>query len=134
MAFTETQKVKIRYYLGWGSRFAQADSALESAIAAIEGDETEAQTHVSTLITDLDVIYNNLKSCHNGSRIKADVAGSIKINRLEIRQLRDEGKRLAQSLASFMNVTPRHNVFSSGRYRYGPEFGGALPPGYMPHG
>ena len=55
MAFTETEKAKIRLYAGWSERFLQSDSALERALAAVD-NRPEAQVLIRGFVVDADAI------------------------------------------------------------------------------
>ncbi len=129
MAFTEPEKVKIRFYLGWSARFHQFDSSLEQAISAVEAEaDTEAFVRDDLLVA-LDDVRTKLTDAH--SRLKALKVGSIDLPKAnEVMLLRAEGARHANSLAATMGVSVRHNIFGSSRYRSFATHGG----GYFKHG
>lgn len=103
MAFTGTEMSEIRRLLGWQARFAQFDSALERAFAAIGGggfpdEENQARTllgKIQTIETEID---------GSRSRFKADQVGSIKLNRSEVRQLVERGESYIGQLARVFGV------------------------------
>lgn len=135
MAFTEAQKVKIRYYLGWGDRFRQSDSALEQAMLAVEQNSDTVDFIVDELIVDLEAITESLVDARK--RLKAAKVGSITLPMAnEIAMLRSEGRRLANSLASTLSVETRQDVFSGTRNVNAVGYGhtGRGPGNYYPHG
>lgn len=133
MAFTEPEKVKIRYYLGWGDRFRQTNSALEQAILAVENNSDTVDYITDTLLADLDSIITSLVDARK--RLKAAKVGSIALPMAnEIAMLRSEGRRLAQSLAATLNVQTNHDVFSSARNTNAVGWGTGSPGSYYPHG
>lgn len=129
MAFTEAQRVKIRFYLGWSARFHQFDSRLEQAMNAVDADGSgETELQVEAVLTSLDAVTASLTAAHD--RLKALAVGSIKLSgNGEINALRSEGRRHAGSLASTLGVEVRHDVFGSGRYRSFATHAGLVPGG-----
>lgn len=103
MAFSDDEKAGIRKYLGWQARFAQFDSALERAFAAIGGgsfpsEENEARAllaKIQTVETEIDAAR---------SRFKADKVGTIELNRREVNQLVERGESYIGQLARCMGV------------------------------
>jgi hypothetical protein len=128
MALAESEKVRIREYLGWGARFAQFDSALERAMDAIDsGPFAETEDRVREHLTELARIDAALVAAE--ARLKADVVGSITLNRQEIQTLRSRGAERVGRLATALQVEVRDNPFSPDlpRFRgtpYGPRGGG----------
>lgn len=137
MAFTATEKVKIRFYCGWSARFHQFDSRLEQAISAVEVD-TDTETFVRGIIADCDDTRTKLTAAH--SRLKAMKVGSIGLSGPnELMMLRSEGRRHTGELCSVLGVERRHDVFGSSRYRYfashtGLHVDGVFDGNYYPHG
>ncbi len=111
MAFTETQRVAIRTWLGWSERFHQTNSALEQAMNAVEG-VAEAQANVEVILTELDSIEVALKDARN--RLKASKVGSIDLNKNEVPFLRSEGRRWVGKLARRFGVRVMGDPFSAG--------------------
>lgn len=112
MAFSDSDKNKIRFYLGWGSRFQSTDSTLESAMDTVGGDSDAVSLIASTLITDLDDVYAKLKTAHTA--LRADKVGSLELPKgKETMMLRTEGARLAGAVASHLGVFVDHDVFSA---------------------
>lgn len=136
MALTATERVKIRFYLGWSARFHQFDSRLEQALNAVDMD-SDTETFVrDDLIAALDDIRTKLTDAHG--RLKAMKVGSINLpGNQEVMTLRQEGQRHASSLASTLGVEIRHNVFGSQRYRAFASYTGldeTATGGYFQHG
>lgn len=104
MAFTDAEKSAIRKYLGWQARFAQFDSALERAFAAIGGnpDFAEEENTARALLVKIQGIEAEIDAAHG--RFKADKVGSIELNRREILQLVDRGESYIGQLARCMGV------------------------------
>lgn len=115
MAFTETQKVEIRTWLGWSERFHQENTALEMAMSAV-GQIAEAQAKVEEILTKLDSIETAITSALG--RLKALKVGSIGLpGEKEIAVLRQEGRRWVGKLADRFGVDVEDDVFSPGRRR-----------------
>jgi len=117
MALAESDKAKIRMYMGWSPRFFQTDVALEQAMNAIDAlPEVLALIQnpiggsppgVIAALEDLDAKITNAHG-----RLKADKVGSIELNRAEMMQLYREGKRQVSRLATLMGTEVRRDVFS----------------------
>lgn len=133
MAFTEPQRVKVRFYLGWSARFHQHDSRLEQAMNAIDV-LADTQTQVELVLTDLDDLVTKLKDSYD--RLKAMKVGSIELpGKNEVALLRSEGRRNVGGLAAILGVEVRQDVFGSGRYRHFATSGGLGGGGnVMQHG
>lgn len=112
MAFTESDRVNIRHYVGAGQLFLQAYPLLESAITNIQAiadggtrPDSSAETAVKSLVTDLQSVESNLKALW--PTMLALTADEVKIDPARaMAALRMEGRRLAYSLA-------RHLGFNS---------------------
>jgi hypothetical protein len=117
MAFTESEKAKIRMYLGWSPRFHQTDVALEQAMNAVDAlPDTLAliQNPIGGtppgVIAALEDVDAKITAAHG--RLKADTVGSIQLNRSELKQLYREGKRQVSRLATLLGTEVRRDVFS----------------------
>lgn len=109
---TGSERAKVREYLGWGTRFFQIDTALETAMDAVEGfPNDEAQIRVS--LTELADIDTRLAGARD--RLQASAVGSITLNPAEVMQLRMEGARYCQSIAHILRV----DVLRGGKYGIG---------------
>lgn len=111
MPFTDTEKARVRMYLGWSARFGQTDGALERAMAAIEqqaADLALAREHLAELAR----IDAAITACE--SRLKAHTVGAIELNAGELSQLRSRGEERVGRLATLMGVETRNNAFRPG--------------------
>lgn len=110
MALTETQKSKIRLWLGWGARYLQIDSALEQAFGAVTA---ETQTLIEAEMVRLAAIDTEIDAAR--TRFMVDAAGSIGLSSGrgdELSHLRSSGRQSAGRLATLMGVHVRHDVYS----------------------
>lgn len=110
--FTNAQRAKIRWYLGWSARFHQTDSRLEQAMNAVdmEVDDSSYDLIVANLAA-MDAISTKLTQAYD--RLKALKVGSIDLPGAgEIGMLRSEGRRLGGQLAACFGVETRHDVWS----------------------
>lgn len=116
MALTDTQKAKIRQYLGWSARYHTNDDALEKAMVTI-GDLPEDEARVTAALTVLETLDTELTEARG--RLKASVVGSITLNANEIAWLRSEGRRVVKRIAAILGVEIRSDAFGSGGSRGG---------------
>jgi hypothetical protein len=110
--FTEAQRAKVRWYLGWSARFHQSDSRLEQAMNAVDMETTDA-THdlIIANLTAMDAINTRIVGAYD--RLKALKVGSIDLpGHQEIGLLRSEGRRLGGAVAAALGVPTRHDVWS----------------------
>lgn len=109
MAFSALEMTQIRDYLGWNARWQQFDSALERAFSFIgnlsSGGDTSVEDQVRTLLGKVIAIEGELDAAR--ARFKADQVGSIKLNRLEIRQLVARGESYIGRIARLLGVEVR---------------------------
>ncbi len=122
MAFTLTEKAKIRFYLGYQDLFRDINTSLESQLSAT-GISAEAQTIVKSILSSLADIDTKLLGSH--TRLKASTVGSIKLNAEELYQLRGEGRRFVLRLSSIFGVSPREDIYGEGAG----ASGGVIPLG-----
>lgn len=117
---TLTERANIRYYLGWTFRFRQQSSKLEFAMDAINSEsQTDGEVTVviiRDLITKIAAIETEIGKMH--TRFKADVIGSITLNKQELDMLRSEGTRFCAQMAGILGVPVVHNIFSSQAPKY----------------
>ena len=111
MPFTQTQRTKIRMYLGWTEIFRQGD-ALEAAMDLV-GAKPEAQTEVERLLgwldeLDVEVQANTLRSA------KATQVGGMQLRgAYALGTLYRHGRELVGRLARMFDVTPQGGVFGA---------------------
>ena len=117
MAFTESEKAKIRMYMGWSPRFHQTDVALEQAMNAVDAlpdtlvlIQNPIGGTPPGVIAALEDVDAKITAAHG--RLKADTVGSIQLNRSELKQLYREGKRQVSRLATLLGTEVRRDVFS----------------------
>lgn len=119
MAFSESDRVAIRRYLGFAAIFLQADPRLESAITAVQSiadggsrPDSSSETAIKGYLTDLASIEAKLKAAW-------DCLGLGQVNKIVVDPgralllLRSEGRRLVGYLADALSTRPVRDVFSS---------------------
>ena len=114
MAFTATQKVQVRRYLGYAARDFQTNTVMERAFAVIEADAAVEAEAVAILASLVDV-DTKLLDCHK--RLKASALGSIRLRESgELRDLKSEGRRFVQRLSNLFGVPVAAPSFGYGDY------------------
>lgn len=119
MAFTGTEKARIRSLGGWGSRWTQTNTRLESAMESIgqsaPAEETLIRTYLSKL-TDLDTLITEAHGLvgvkQTGSVILDDTAG--------VGGLKSEGARYVEAIFALLECNVITNFYRSGSVRGGP--------------
>lgn len=110
MAFTPTEKARIRMLLGWGARFWQLETRLENAMEAVEQTLTEETAQIQTLLTSLTAIDTKI----------TDALGTVGVSNVDtialdsdqgISYLRAEGRRLVEAIASILQVPIKKNFY-----------------------
>jgi len=133
MAFTETQKVNIRFYLGYPDIYRQSNPRLENAIE-IMGTRPETQLKVEVLLAKLDAIYGVnpgdpsqidkalLYAGYTESEsaddrvVFGDSSAQGSSSSAVLNTLNDYGRQLVGALSSWCGVPIASNVF--GRVGY----------------
>ena len=118
MAFTESQRVEIRRYLGHQALFRQTDSKLERSMNAVD-TYAETETSVEARLAELAAIETKVTACY--SRLKALKVGAIELpGRGELLGLLSEGRRITRELAVVFGVDVLEGaVFGGGKSVYG---------------
>lgn len=113
MAFTEAQRVEVRRYLGWPSRYFQVDTRLETGMNSVEM-HAETKASVEATLAALAVVEAAVTAAY--PRLRAKQVGSIALpGGGEIGMLRSEGRRLTHVLAGYFGVEVRPDaVFGGG--------------------
>lgn len=123
MAFTETEKTRIRMLLGWGARFWQLETRLENAMEAVENTLPDEAAQIQTILTDLTNIDTKITEALDTAGVTG--VSSIKLDSDQgISHFRSEGRRLVEAIASILQVNIKKNYYS----------GGGMVGGYFPEG
>lgn len=119
MAWTESDRVQMRHFLGYSATFTQVDPRLESAITSTQSivdggqrPDSSTETAMRGVIADLQSIEAKLRTLWplmHGLAVDETRADPVR----GAMMLRSEGWRLACSLARFLDTRPIANVFSS---------------------
>jgi hypothetical protein len=108
MAFTETERVQIRLYLGWSGRFYQFDSRLEQAMNAVSA---ETEVIVKAALAECQSFDEQIQAAPK--RFKAAQVGSITLQgATELALLRSCGRAHVGRIAATLGVEVKHDVFS----------------------
>ena len=121
MALSTAQKADVRLRLGWSARFHQFDSRLEQAMSAL-ATEADHETQVIALLASCLDIDTKLLAQH--TRLKAAQYGTVKLNPYEQKQLRSEGARFVNRIASILGVEVRNDIYSDKKVTTFGGFGG----------
>ncbi len=120
MSYSESDRVKLRHYVGFGAIFLQADPRLESAISATQSiadggtrPDASTETYIKSLVTDLDALEARMKT-----KWTAPEAGTVDEIGVDFARglatLRFEGRRLCNSLARMLGMRGvRADIFSA---------------------
>lgn len=120
MAYTESDRVQIRQYLGFSALFLQADPRLESAITAsqwtIEGGarpDTSTEIFAKSLVTKLQSIDTSMDAlaCQSGVT-QADENVHLDAAR-EMMRLKGMGRLYVHRLARVFDTYPRSDIYTS---------------------
>lgn len=117
--FTESDRVSIRNYLGFGALWLQADPRLENAITTVQSvadggtrPDSSTETAIKAVITDLQTIDARLKDLW--IQMQAGAVDEVKVNPARgAALLRSEGRRLVHRLARHLDTYPRSDIYSS---------------------
>jgi len=121
MAYTESNRVDIRKYLGAGSVFLQLFPKLENAITASQSTadggvqlDDSVETLVLSLITKLDAIELKLENLHCQVQVVSANKNEIVLNTAQgIFLLKSEGRRQIGVLSRVIACSPLYDYFSS---------------------
>lgn len=129
MALTDAQRTAIRFYAGWQDGFGQFDSRLEQAM-----NYADARPSMLALFTNaingtppgLLALLADIDSRLSGSygRLKANMAGSLTLNRGELASLRSEGRRHVGRMCSILGIDIGHDVFAGSAPKSGANYVG----------
>ncbi len=119
MAFSETNRVAIREYLGFSAEFLQADPRLERAITVAQSvadggtrPDNSTELRVLALIASLQLIDSQLDT--QSTFLGAGTVDEVKVNSArEMVRLRMQGRMYVHRLARAFDTFPRSDVFSA---------------------
>ena len=118
MAFTDTQRAQIRYWLGWPAVFRQTFSELEQAMSAI-ATFPETQVLIEGDLANLANLETLIQGVYQ--RLQATEVGTIRLEaQKELMTLRSEGRRFSGRIARTLGV-PALDIWS-----------GSLPSNFSP--
>ena len=113
MAFTDSQKTHILYFLGWpltgaGWLNPYIDQQLEEA-----GDGGARQTQIEEVLARLEEIDGETSKLQNAlSNLEVSRVDVIELRDDEIIWLRSEGRRLAEKLSNMLNIEIYSDMFA----------------------
>jgi hypothetical protein len=113
MAFTSTEKARIRELLGWGARFWQLETRLESAMSAVElnlPDETALIQATLVSLTDIDTMITAALGTVGVTGVSTIHLDSDQ----GIGHLKSEGRRLVEGIAIILQVNIKKNFYANG--------------------
>jgi hypothetical protein len=121
MAFTDSQRSKIRTYLGYPDRFLSYSGNIENAIDFF-GEDVSLQEEVEDILSDLEIIDTAIMSGRSVAGIKSAGQGDVEFYESgKISDLKRTGNWLINSLAIKMGI-------SCARPYYGIDIN--IPPGF----
>lgn len=119
MAFTESDRVQIRQFLGYSALWLQADPRLESAIANIQSvadggtrPDTSSEVQAKAIVTKLQLIdtaMDTLVIQQGATRVQNKMELD---SAREMSRLRSLGRQYVHRLARMFDTLPRADVFS----------------------
>lgn len=118
MAFSESDRVSIRIYLGFGSLYLQADPRLENAITALQSvtdggtrPTNDAELAAKSIIVELKDVDARIKALRD-QQAATEVVGELKLDSArEQARLCQEGRRYVHRLARMLDTFPRADAF-----------------------
>lgn len=120
MALQESDKVKIRKYMGLQSLYLQQYKRFEDAMVLIQARseggnmiDNSAELSLKNQITEIEDIEEKLKDLRIQAQVKKAGADDIELNPAKgAFLLRSEGRRFISVIAQMLGVTPRVDYFS----------------------
>jgi hypothetical protein len=123
MSFSESDRVQVRHFLGFGAMFLQADPRLENAITAVQSvadggtrPDNSTELLIKGLVTDCQTIEGALKALWNRVYVTS-VTGTdgAQLDTFKgMVQLRSEGRRLVNGICRAMGLKgPRSDAFAA---------------------
>lgn len=135
MAFTDLQKIKIRYYLGYPNIYLQCNPLLESAVSIV-GNNADMKSEAENILAKLSDIDDRLTS------IALDVAGIQTAGTGDPgffegsvqSELRSAGRMWVGRLSILVGVAIPNDVYSNKGYASGWDWGSAANQYSIPNG
>lgn len=138
--FVESDRVKIRRWLGFAGIFTQADPRLENAITSIQSvsdggtrPDNSTETAVKSYLTKLDGIETQWMLLTTEGGMQGGKIDELSIDPLRgLEGLKKIGRMYVGFIADAVSTRPRRDVFSSPKLLSDGD-GGSLPdygPGY----
>jgi hypothetical protein len=109
MALTETERTRIRRYLGWSDRYIATDNNLQQALVSVDS-RAETVTEIRTLLARCDQLEIDIIAAQR--RLKAYKVGSLELpGGDEIDKLRDMGRQWTGQLGRLLGVAARGDAW-----------------------
>jgi len=110
MAFTSTEKTRIRMLLGWGARFWQLHTRLENAMTAVEQTLPDETAKIQAILTQLTTLDTQITDALTTVGVTA--VSSIHLQSDQgLSHLRAEGRRLVNAIAVILQVDVKQNFY-----------------------
>lgn len=119
MAFSESDRVKLRTAMGAPGIYLQAFPRLENAITAVQSiadggtrPDNSTELAIKGWLTDLDDVETSLKALWGQAQVGDAKGVSLDAPR-GARLLKTEGRRIIHKIASALSMKPLRDVFAS---------------------
>ncbi len=121
MAFSETNKVQIRKYMGAGSIYLQLFPKLENAITAVQSTadggtrpDSSTENEVKSYLTKLATVESNLEALQCQMQVVQAGKDEVTLNVAQgVRLLRSEGRRMIGTISRILACAPVWDFFSA---------------------
>ena len=118
MAFSSQEKMRIRMLLGWGARFWQMNTRLESSMNAVEQTLPDETAQIQSILTQLTTLDGQITAALGTVGVTA--VDTIHLDSDQgIAHLKNEGARLVEAIAHILQVEIKKNYYRSGGTRSG---------------
>lgn len=118
MAFTSGEKARIRSLGGWGARWSQTETRLESSMRSIEQTLPAEENLIRSYLTKLTALDTLITESHDNLGVKQ--TGSIVLDTQSgMLSLKSEGARLVTAIFNILECDVRTNFYASGSPRGG---------------
>lgn len=123
MAFTNPEKARIRSLGGWGTRWRQTETRLESSLNSIGTHYPAEESLIRDHLTQLTALDALITEAHGMQGVKQ--TGSIVLDdSAGVMGLRSEGARLVEAIYGILECDVNRNYYrsgspSGGRIQYG---------------